>query len=247
MPLLWAEGRQFACDAVLLDKDGTLIDFKTMWLEWSRYIINQLMVFGKGTLTQPALEQAMGIDLANWQVDPRGPLAHGNMLVLQEAVTRFLRQEGVAEDEAGELIQSIVTRSETAVDWGSLAKPVAGLQEKLHHLRQQKFKLAVVTADSTDRALISLNSIGILDYFETVIGADLVPETKPAPDMTYLACTRLGLEPGQTVVIGDSPWDISMARDAGAASIGVLSGVSTREQLAGADAVIKSVAEVGIG
>lgn len=247
MPLLRAEDRKFVCDAVLLDKDGTLIDFKAMWLEWSRHIIeNILAVWKRSPVSQQALEQAMGIDLVGWHVHPQGPLAHGNILVLQEAVAQVLVQGGLAEDEAGELIQKIVTRSETVVDWGSLARPVAGLKEKLQDLSKRKFKLAVVTADSTDRALISLTSIGLLDYFDTVIGADLVQETKPAPDMALLACARLELEPAQAVVIGDSPWDISMARDAGAASIGVLSGVSTREQLSQADAVIQSVAEIGV-
>lgn len=247
MPLLRADGRMFDSDAVLLDKDGTLLDFKVMWLEWSRFIIDEILAaLKKGTVTRKTLEEAMGVDLANWHVDPEGPLAGGTMTGLRDALVRVLEQAGVSGKEAHGLVTGVARRSETAVDWSSLARPVPGLQERLASLRRANFKLAVVTADVTERSIISLKSLQLIDYFDVVVGADLVKETKPAPDMALLACSRLGVKPGRAVVVGDTPRDILMARSVGSGSIGVLTGVCTREQLSVADAVVNSVSELKV-
>jgi phosphoglycolate phosphatase len=247
LPLLRADGREFDCDAVLLDKDGTLLDFKTMWLRWSRYVIEEIITAMPDGIQPGALEQAMGIDLAAWHVDPHGPLAGGTMSGLHNALVQVLRGSGVAEIKARDLVTGVLWRSETAMDWASLTKPLPGLQELLKRLHDHKFKLAVVTADLTARAKISLVSLGLINYFDAVIGADLVDKSKPAPDMALLGCRRLNVKPGRAVVIGDTPKDMLMAKDAGTSGIGVLSGVCLREQLnaAGAHAVIEAVTDLG--
>lgn len=243
MPLLRAGDREFECDAILLDKDGTLLDFKSMWLEWSRYVIEDIMTAMHDSVKREILEQAMGIDLNAWHVDPQGPLAGGAMSSLREALVQVLRASGIAEDNAHDLVTQVYLRSETNMDWESLTKPLPGLREQLKWLRDNNFRLAVVTADMTERAKISLVSLGLINYFDAVIGADLVEKSKPAPDMVFLSCRLLNVKPGRAVVIGDTPRDIFMAKDAGSGSVGVLSGVCVREQLnaAGADAVIDAV------
>jgi HAD superfamily hydrolase (TIGR01509 family) len=54
-------------------------------------------------------------------------------------------------------------------------------------------------------------------FFETVVGCDEVARSKPAPDMVFEACRRLGVEPRDAVVVGDSPFDEGAARAAGTA------------------------------
>lgn len=247
MPLLRADARDFSCEAVLFDKDGTLIDFKFMWLEWSRYMLEEVSAaVGLKAAERGILERAMGIDLAAWHVDPEGPLAGGSMSGLREAMSQVLKTTGMDEEEARRLVLETARRSEDVMNWEALVSPVPGMHEKLEKLRGKGFKLAVVTADSAGRANISLAALKLAHCFDAVVGADLVKNTKPAPDMALLACSALGVEPDRAVVVGDTPRDIIMARDAGSCSIGVLSGVCTREQLAAADAVISSVAELGV-
>lgn len=244
MPLLQAGRKEFNCNAILLDKDGTLIDFKEMWLKWSSYVIDEILVEVKSGVLRGALEKAMGIDLERWYVNPQGSLAGGTMSGLRSALGDVLESAGMVENTAQELITEISQRSEGALDWESLTKPVSGLHRLLDHLKHNGFKLAVVTADITERAKISLTSLQLIDYFDAIIGADLVENTKPAPDMALMACHQLGVKPGQAVIIGDTPRDIYMAKSAGASSVGVLTGVCTKEQLADADTVINSVTEL---
>jgi len=247
MPLLRAGGKEFDCDAILLDKDGTLLDLKIMWLEWCRYVIQGIMTVTPKDIQQVILEKAMGIDLTAWYVDPHGPLAGGSMDGLRQALVTVLRAYGLGETKAHSLITEVFKATETAVDWEAFTKPLPGLQGLLVKLREANFKLAVVTADDTSRAKLSLFSQGLSNYFDAVIGGDLVGKSKPAPDMALLGCRLLNVEPGRAVVIGDTPQDILMAKEAGAGGIGVLSGVCLREQLdaAGADVVIEAVTKLG--
>ena len=68
---------------------------------------------------------------------------------------------------------------------------------------------------------------------------------KPAPDPVFAVCQALGSEPPRVAVVGDSPADLAMARAAGAGLVvGVLSGVGTAADLAAADVVLGSVAEL---
>jgi len=249
LPLLRADGMGFDCKAVLFDKDGTLIDFKDMWLEWSRYMLDEVSAaagFKNGE--RDILERAMGIDLAAWHVDPDGPLAGGSMTGLRESMLQMLQTTGRDEDDAHSLLHKIIRQAEEVMDWETLATPVPGLYEMLDKLHSKGFKLAVVTADYSGRAKISLAALKLIDCFDVVLGADSVQKSKPAPDLALLACRELGVKPGRAVVVGDTPRDILMAKVAGTCSIGVLSGVSTREQLtaAEADAVIGSVSELGV-
>jgi len=249
LPLLRADGMGFDCKAVLFDKDGTLIDFKYMWLEWSRYMLDEISAAaGLKNDERDMLERAMGIDLGAWHVDPEGPLAGGSMTGLRESMIQVLQTTGMDEGESSRLLRKIVRKSEEDMNWETLATPVPGLHDMLDKLHCKGFKLAVVTADYSGRAKISLAALKLIDCFDVVLGADSVENSKPAPDMALLACRKLGVEPGRAVVVGDTPRDILMAKDAGTCSIGVLSGVSTREQLtaAEADAVIDSVADLGI-
>lgn len=244
-----AGGNDFNCKAVLFDKDGTLIDFKYMWLEWSRYVIDEISAAAVLNAVQRGmLERAMGIDLAAWHVDPKGPLAGGSMTGMRESMLRMLQAIGMGEHESDSLLHNVIQKSEDAMDWEKLATPVPGLHELMDKLHGRGFKLAVVTADSSGRARISLTALKLIDCFDVVVGADNVKKSKPAPDMALLACRELGVEPGRAVVVGDTPRDIVMARDAGACGIGVLSGVSTREQFTEvqADAIIGSVADLGV-
>jgi len=68
---------------------------------------------------------------------------------------------------------------------------------------------------------------------------------KPAPDPVFALCQALQTEPPRVAVVGDSPADIAMARAAGAGRVvGVLTGVGTAADLAEADVVLGSIAEL---
>jgi phosphoglycolate phosphatase len=66
--------------------------------------------------------------------------------------------------------------------------------------------------------------------FTTLQGADTA-ETKPAPDMVLNACRETGIAPANTIVFGDSIYDMQMARSAGAHAVGVSWGYGAPDNL----------------
>jgi phosphoglycolate phosphatase len=80
-------------------------------------------------------------------------------------------------------------------------------------------------------------------HFLTIQTADDNP-SKPHPGMVLRAMAETGAEPAQTVMVGDSTYDIEMALGAGAGAVGVAWGYQAPEQLqrAGAHRVVPGVA-----
>jgi phosphoglycolate phosphatase len=80
-------------------------------------------------------------------------------------------------------------------------------------------------------------------HFLTIQTADDNP-SKPHPGMVLRAMGETGAEPAQTVMVGDSTYDIEMALGAGAGAVGVAWGYQAPEQLrrAGAHRVVPGVA-----
>lgn len=236
------------CRAVLFDKDGTLLDFKSMWLEWARFIIRKILARVNGSLSASQLEYAIGVDLAGWRVIPASPMARGTLSGIKEALYGVMTGAGLKRRFVEEVVDEAVEMSVRELKWGELARPLPGVRKTLKKLRGSGLKMAVVTADNSSRAREALEAQGLVSYFDAVIGADEVKQTKPAPDLVILACRRLGVRPTEAVVVGDNVSDMIMGRRAGAAAvIGVLTGVWLKEHLSPqADVVIGSVAELEV-
>jgi phosphoglycolate phosphatase len=100
--------------------------------------------------------------------------------------------------------------------------------------------LGVATGKSQRGVRLVLGHHGLLDHFITIKTADDAP-SKPDPGMVLAAMREAGADPDNTIVVGDTAYDMAMARAAGAAGIGVTWGYHPRTALenAGAVAVIE--------
>ena len=121
-----------------------------------------------------------------------------------------------------------------------------GIAALLAQLHGGGWTLGVATGKS-DRGLTGcLTMHGVLDLFVTLQTADRHP-SKPHPSMLEAAMAEAGALPADTVMIGDTVYDIEMALAARARAIGVAWGYhSTAELLAaGAEAVAETPAQLG--
>ncbi len=73
--------------------------------------------------------------------------------------------------------------------------------------------------------------------------SDDVDETKPKPDLVEVALQKSGADEGDGVMLGDSVWDVEAAKRAGIATVGVLTGGYSEDELrnAGAAEVFESI------
>ena len=112
--------------------------------------------------------------------------------------------------------------------------------------RRANVVLGIATGKSQRGVRAVLARHGLLAHFVTIKTADDAP-SKPDPGMVLAAMRDAGVDAQDTVVVGDTVYDIAMARAAGAAAIGVTWGYHPRAALAqaGALAVLDDFAGLG--
>lgn len=76
-----------------------------------------------------------------------------------------------------------------------------------------------------------LRLFGISDCFSTVIGGDDIDKGKPAPDTILKIMTIEGWNPEETMVVGDSEFDIIMGKEAGVLTCAVTYGNGSIKEL----------------
>ena len=121
---------------------------------------------------------------------------------------------------------------------GSPVEPLyPGAAEAIAALAQRgDVALGIATGKSQRGARLVLGHHGLLEHFITIKTADDAP-SKPHPEMVRAAMQDAGAEPENTIVVGDTVYDIEMARAAGASGIGVTWGYHPRAALEGVGAV----------
>jgi HAD superfamily hydrolase (TIGR01509 family) len=224
-------------DLVVFDKDGTIIEFGAMWSGWAVALAESLRT-ATGRPVQGALFAMLGYDPATGAISPHGGLAATPMARLRDRTSEILVDAGLDAAEAERALEE----AWHAPDPVALARPIGDLPALFGRLRDDGRRVAVATSDDrepTERTLAALGIAGLVDAF---VCADDGVAVKPAPEMLLHLCRILGVEPGRTAVVGDSPADLAMARAAGAGlTVGVLTGVGSRADLEPlADTVIAS-------
>ena len=120
-----------------------------------------------------------------------------------------------------------------------------GACEALSALADAGVLLAIVTSRGNHRVHDILSSCGIAGHFLTVKTVDHGPG-KPNPFLLLQAMAEAGVTAEQTVMVGDTTYDIFMARNARTAAVGVNWGVHQPQELeaAGADRVVARFEEI---
>lgn len=108
-----------------------------------------------------------------------------------------------------------------------------GAAETLQRLNAEGYLLAVATGKSRRGLEASLDSSGCAALFHASRCADEAP-SKPHPGMLEQLMDQLGVMPEATLMIGDTDFDLLMARNAGASAVAVTYGAHPRERLAAA-------------
>ena len=205
----------------IFDLDGTLVD----------------SVYQHVLAWQEALELG-GIELAVWRIHRRMGMSGGLF------VGALLRETGQPVD--AELIARLQqAHTEAYRRRAGELRLLPGARELLARLTGTGVPWAVATSGEMSAARPALELLGV-PAGVPVVTRDQVAHAKPDPDLFLAAAGRLGVDVADTVVVGDSVWDLLAARRARALGIGVLSGGYGREELerAGAYRVYEDPADL---
>lgn len=153
---------------------------------------------------------------------------------------------GISDGDAKQVVEFYKSGYFARREEGLLREPLyEGIAALLSNLRADGWQLAVATGKS-DRGLASvLAAHGLTDLFVSLQTADRHP-SKPHPAMLEAALFEAGAQPGDAVMIGDTTFDIDMARAANVRAVGVAWGYHEPHELteAGAAAIACEVAEL---
>jgi phosphoglycolate phosphatase-like HAD superfamily hydrolase len=231
-------------DLVVFDKDGTIIEFGSMWSGWAVALVEGLVAATERPIAA-ALYAMLGVDPVTGVVLPGGGLAATPMARLRDRTRDVLVANGMSEPGAERALEA----SWHAPDPVASARPVTDLHALFDKLRGGGRRIAVATTDDREPTERTLAALGIEEHIDATVCADDGIRVKPAPDMVLHLCATLGVEPARTAVVGDTAADLLMGRAAGAGLVvAVLTGVGGRADLAPlADAVVGSVVELEAG
>lgn len=211
-----------------------------MWSGWAETLADRLETATARSLRTP-LFAMLGYDPTTGRAHAGGGLIATPMSRLYDLTLVTLMDAGLTPG----LATLALDAAWHAPDPVTLAHPLTDLVDLFTWLRAGGRRVAVVTSDDREPTDRTLEALHIADLIDATVCADDGIATKPAPDAVLHVCAMLGVEPGRTAVVGDSPADLAMGRAAGAGLvIGVRTGVGTAADLAAADVTLDSVAEL---
>ncbi len=198
----------------IFDCDGTLVDSEST----IRLAMDQAFEAAGLTLPGEATRGIIGLSLpeALTVLHPGGgPDEHEAISTAYKAAFFDLRTQGLANHPLYE-----------------------GIAEAIADLDARGWLLGVATGKSDRGLKLILEHHGLHPKFVTLQTADRHP-SKPHPSMIAQAMADAGAAPDTTAMIGDTSFDMAMAKAAGCAAIGVAWGYHNADQLieAGADVV----------
>jgi HAD superfamily hydrolase (TIGR01509 family) len=207
--------------AFLLDLDGTLVD--------SVY---------QHVLAWREAMAGVGIKLAVWRIHRRIGMSGGLM------ANAILRETGhaVSKDEANRLVR---LHGEAYARLTEQVHPLPGAKELLTYLTKSEVPWAIATSSRLTSARPTMEALEIPSHVP-IITRDQVEHAKPDPDLFLMAAEKLGVPIGDSVVVGDSVWDLLAARRARAIGVGLMSGGYGEQELerAGAYRVYEDPADL---
>ncbi len=208
---------------LLLDKDGTLLDFEATWKPINRQVA-EVAAGGDGPLARELMRLG-GHDPDSDRLLPGSPLVAGTAEDVARAWLPLLPEQSLGPLTA--LIDRVFTEA------GALSMaPVGDLPAILGALKARGYRLGLATSDNEASAWMALHRFEVAGHFDFVCGWDSGHGSKPGPGMVQAFCAATGLSPAQVAVVGDSLHDLHMAHAAGAGlRIAVLTGPGTRQDL----------------
>ena len=119
------------------------------------------------------------------------------------------------------------------------------IRELLAWLREQGIKTAVASSTRSPVVIQQLKDAGLMEYYDAVIGGEMVAVSKPEPDIFLKACEELGVSPADAWGIEDSYNGIRSVSRAGMHPIMVPDmAPPTEEMWELAEAILPSLGEV---
>ena len=123
-------------------------------------------------------------------------------------------------------------------------QPLPGVLDYIRDGVRFGLKIGMASSSSCDWIGGHLSRLGLLDYFDCLMGRDDVPRSKPDPVLYRQVLEYLVVEPKEAVVLEDSPNGVRAAKAAGIFTVAVPNAITRRLPLEEADLRLDSLADM---
>ncbi|MBD2693878.1 HAD family hydrolase [Anabaena catenula] len=226
--------------AILFDKNGTLEDseayLRSLGQRGARMIDAQIPGIGEPLL------MAFGIN--SDKLDPAGLIAVASRRETEVAAAAYIAETGRGWFESLKIARQALEEAEQYID--RTPSPLfVGSLEVLKSLSAAGLKLGILSAATTQDVSKFVTHHQLGNYLQLEMGVDEGP-SKPDPVLFLQACQNLGVDPGKTLMVGDSVGDMQMARNAQAAGCIGITWIGNSGNVQGADVVINQLDEIQV-
>jgi len=206
-------------DAVIFDKDGTLLDFQQTWGGVVERVVRAL-----APSDAHLVADELGFSLDTYAFAPDSVLIAESNTVIADRIARVAPGVDLAALE-----------QQLAIATVGAAVAREGADALLAALATSRIPVALATNDRADTARTQLRELGWLDQFVAVVGYDSGHGAKPDPAMVTAALDATGALPHRAAMIGDSSHDLDAGRAAGLVTVYV-----------GPDAAVARTADIAV-
>ncbi|MFB2736154.1 HAD family hydrolase [Umezakia ovalisporum] len=226
--------------AIFFDKNGTLEDseayLRSLGQKSARIIDAQIPGIGEPLL------MAFGIN--GDILDPAGLISVASRRETEIAAAAYIAETGRGWFESLKIARQALDEAEKYLS-SSPAPLFTGSLNLLKSLSMAGMKLGIISAATTAEVNDFVARHQLSDYIQLKKGVD-DGSSKPDPVLFLQACQALGVEPTNTLMVGDAVGDMQMARRAQAAGCIGITWVGKLDHVEGADVVINQLDEIVI-
>jgi pyrophosphatase PpaX len=137
---------------------------------------------------------------------------------------------GIDPERAEEMIREYRTYNHENHD--RLVTEFKGVIETVKRLKDNGFKIAIVSTKILDTVIKGLKLTKLDPYFDVIVALDHVEKPKPDPEAIYVALKQLDSTPEKAIMVGDNYHDILAGKNAGTKTAAVAWSLKGRDFLA---------------
>ena len=230
-------------EAIIFDKDGTLLDFDTFWVSVSEgAIADTLSSVGRADIPVAPFLEAIGVH--NGKTDINSVLCKGTYEEIGLVIYDTLSALGVSADK-DKTVATVLEAYIRNVDKGVIKPTSNELERVLKTFKDSGMYLAVITTDTAKITEKCLKGLGVYELFDRIYTDDGIIPPKPSPDAALDLFARAGISPSKTIMVGDTMTDVRFAKNSGI-SVAILAPDNERRELfaPSADHLISDISEL---
>jgi len=211
---------------VIFDLDGTIVDFnlnyKAVRAEVIQFLTKQGFPQSIFSMNESVFEMLKKMEI-------------------------YMKNNGKGEQEimkSKKAVLSLVGSHE--LEAARSTRLIPGVLETLKALKKKGLKMALLTLNGENSVSYILKCFRLESFFDAVITRDFGSAVKPDSAHLEAVLGKLNVKPEEGIVVGDSVWDMMCAHELNVIAIGVVTGISSLQELtrAGATYIASSFTEL---